>query len=62
VSREQWVEEAYGLLCKTQGEPAGESEQRNLRDWAEGIAQNYYDENPNDYTPEDAVQEELSYA
>ena len=61
LTKEQWTSEVYALLCKSQGEPVNDAERKNLREWAEAMADcdMYYQE---DMTPDEAHSEELSYA
>ncbi len=59
MKKEQWINEVYKLLCKSQGEPANDTEKANLRSWAESLAENYFVDG---YTPEDAHEEEMSYS
>jgi hypothetical protein len=62
IKQEQWINQVYELFCKSQGAPENEDEKRNLREWAEVLADgecNYFAEG---YTPKDAHDEELSYS
>lgn len=64
LSKEQWIEEVYKLLCVSQGAPVNETEQKNLRDWAVAIADadgksSYYSEG---MSPKDAHDEDTSCA
>jgi len=61
MNRETWINEAFAELIKAMGPCENLNEQKNLREWAEAIAETYFDEEPA-YTPHDAVWEELSYA
>lgn len=57
MSKQQWINESYELLCKSQGAPTNDAEKRNLREWAESFAENYL---PEGLTPEEAHDEEMS--
>lgn len=62
LSKEEWIEQVYQLLCVSQGPPEDENEVRNLRDWAESLASDetgFYSEG---YSPKDAHDEEMSCA
>lgn len=34
----EWIDEVYNLLCKSQGAPENETEEKNLREWAASFA------------------------
>ena len=58
--KEQWTEQVFQLLCKSQGVTDDVTERKNLRGWAEAIADSdYYAEG---MTPQEAHDEELSCA
>jgi hypothetical protein len=62
LTKEQWIEEVYQCLCKSQGAPENLNEEKNLREWASSLADdecNFYAEG---YTPRDAHDEEMSNA
>lgn len=63
MNKQQWINEVYELLCKSQGAPENETERNNLREWAsslsDGDKDNYFTEG---YSPKDAHDEELSCA
>ena len=59
MNKEQWIEEMYGLLCKSQGAET-DAERKNLREYAENLADpesGYFQEG---MTPQEAHDEELS--
>jgi hypothetical protein len=61
MSKEQWIEEVFQLLCKSQGAET-ELHRKNLRDYAENLADpesGYFQEGMN---PQEAHDEELSCA
>lgn len=57
MTKEQWINEVYELLCKSQGAPENDTEKKNLREWVESFAENYF---PEGMTPQEAHDEELS--
>lgn len=62
LTKEEWTEEVYQLLCKSQGAPSDENEERNLRLYAENLASDesgFYEEG---WTPKEAHDEEMSCA
>lgn len=62
IPKAQWIEEVYKLLRASQGAPNGPVEEKNLRDYAETLANSecaYYDEG---LSPRDAHDEEISSA
>lgn len=62
MSKEQWINEVFALLCKSQGAPENETERKNLREWAESLAEpetGYFDYGA---TPREAHDEEMSHA
>lgn len=62
MSREEWIAAAKAELIRITGPCANEVEENHLAEWAETIAESYYDEtNGEDFTPQDAVEEDLSY-
>lgn len=58
-ARDEWIEQAAIELARIYNEPVPNS---NLSSWAAALAETYYDEFPGDYTPKEAVEEDLSYA
>lgn len=62
MSKEQWINEVYELLCKSQGAPENDKESENLHEWAKSMASGDCDYFAEGYTPKDAHDEELSYA
>lgn len=60
MEKQQWINEVYALLCKSQGAPENATEEKNLREWAESMAETEsYSER---MTPKEAHDEELSCA
>lgn len=70
LTKEQWIEEVYQLICKAQGQPSNATEEKNLRGWAAALAE---DDPPGfpcrhvsgfseGMTPQEAFDEEMSYA
>lgn len=55
----EWIEAVFLLLCASQGAPENDTEARNLREWAQAMAENYYIEY---MTPQEAHDEEMSCA
>jgi hypothetical protein len=66
LTREQWIQKAYEHLVKRLVEPErtpSPVEKKNLSDWAEVIAESYFDvEDERIEDPIEAVEEDLSYA
>lgn len=58
ITKGGWIDKVYALLCKSQGQPCNDSEKRNLREWAETMAD--YENNWSTMTPKEAHAEELS--
>jgi hypothetical protein len=61
MSREEWIEAARKKLIAT-FKHFDDEKPNDYQTWAESLAETYYDERPNEYSPDDAVNEELSYA
>lgn len=63
MTREEWIQEVKNLLLKLEQSSAALSEESysNYQTLAESLAETYYDEDPNDFSPRDAVYEELFY-
>lgn len=62
LSKGEWIDEVYRLLCKSQGDPANEAEEQNLRAWAASLADDETAMYSEGFTPEEAHDEELSNA
>lgn len=66
LTKEQWIEEVYALLCKSQGAPENETVEKNLRGWAEMIHEQAHadavDLAMEIISPQEAHDEELSCA
>lgn len=60
MTREEWIEVAYQELIKQTGKAANKAEELHLHQWAETMAESYFDDDPS-WSPEDAVGEDLSY-
>ena len=58
LTKPEWTDEVYRLLCVSQGVPTNEGERQNLLSLAEAMAEEYYLEL---VTPEEAHAEELSH-
>ncbi len=56
LPREDWKEQVYLLLCKSQGWPADEPENEKLMAWARTITDDYFSEG---YTPQEAHDESM---
>lgn len=66
LTKEQWTEEVYALLCKSQGAPENETEVKNLREYADSIYEQAR-EDADDLkceimSPQEAHDEEMSCA
>ena len=57
LQREAWIGEVAQCLAEKHGD---KEPNENLKIWARSHAVNFYDESPGDYTPKEAVDEELS--
>lgn len=58
--KQRWIKKVYRLLCKYQGAPENENEEKNIRDWAAAHAteeSSYFNEG---LTPKEAVEEEFA--
>jgi hypothetical protein len=55
-TRDEWVTRATYLIAAAQGYTATPS----TRAWAHDLAKTYYDPDPNQFTPAEAVRDELS--
>jgi hypothetical protein len=55
TARQKWTDAVHKILCTKLAANLPE-EERNMRDLAEGIAENYTDEEIKTETPEDAVE------
>lgn len=66
MKKEQWINEVYKLLCKSQGEPIDGNERKNLRDWATSIYNQALEDSKDlgieMLTPQEALDDELSCA
>jgi cytochrome P450 len=58
----EWIDEVYKLLCKSQGAPENETEEKNLREWASSFATEETPFFQEGMTPEQAHDEEMSCA
>lgn len=57
LTKPEWTDEVYRLLCASQGVPTNDGERKNLLSLAEAMTEEYYLELA---TPEEAYNEELS--
>lgn len=60
MSKEQWIEEVYRLLCESLGAPKNATEEKNLREIAETMANDDCEYFGDGYTPREALGEEMS--
>lgn len=60
MNKEQWINEVYELLCKSQGAPNHQSEVDNLREWANSLADDKTGYFKDGCTPQQAHDVELS--
>lgn len=59
MSKSEWINAVYELLCRSQGAPVNKSEENHLMEWAKYMAgeeRNYYQDG---LTPEEAHKEEM---
>lgn len=61
MSKEQWIEEVFQLLCKSQG-AENETHRKNLREWAEAMGSDETAYISEGMTPQEAHDEEMSCA
>ena len=65
LTKSQWVDEVFRLLCLSQGEPANDTERGNLRSWAESMYDGQLEAadgvETEIYSPNDAHNDELFY-
>lgn len=60
LTKYEWTEAVFLLLCASQGAPVNDTEAKNLRNWAQAMADgDYYTEH---MTPQEAHDEEMSCA
>jgi len=65
LQRSEWIEAVRRqLIAAGEADPAGmdETVRQNYRRWAVALAETYYDAGANEYSPVEAVNEELSNA
>ena len=59
MTRDQWIAEVAQIWATKHGD---KQPNKNIKDYAASMADAYYDEQPGEYSPMQAVDEELSCA